>query len=354
MLLPENVNRRMREYIIWQMLNFLRFLLAVNNIADSETKTFDEVCAEERELFITEKTHESARYFYDLDNLYIPNYNCLWDLIFNTLGQNNQSPYTPILSAYCRSNNITTKTELYITMSAELENWVDTIDQLDDIVIILIGMVQNREIYHTFSAYTRIRYGFPDLIDLYQNILDALFDNNFENIDPDSYEIKPYIPIQIKYTDPLQQVFYKYIIRSIDSTDPTELCDQISRTIYYRFNIIIQIQPTDNEKNIIIKNISQMRDYCESKIPQYPAEIKDHLSVLTSINGFITWHNKFANLAKMAELSEYNLRNLPIIAIMGGLRGATPIDKIPLEEIPEYYARLTYSYSGKHTKPARI
>ena len=359
----EDVNHRLRGYFIRQMLNWLRFLLAVDDITDSGTKTFDEVCADEREKFI----HDQIGY-YDLQNLYVPNYRCLWDIIFNTLDYRT-IPYTPIFSAYCRSNKIATKTDLYIKMSGELESWVDTIHRFEDIVMIAIGMSQNNEIWYVFYKYNRVYNKRVPHTTFYTNALDVLSKNNFENFYPHTYDIYAYKPIQTTYDDPLQQIFVKNIILKIQfeiqfeiqnnrdfKTTAKNICVLLSNAIKLRFSINIPIHPTDAELNIRLDTIDQIIDYCESKIPKYPAEIKDYLLILSSINAYISITDKItlANLAKMVELSDYNLRDLPIMAIICGLSGATPLEAIPLEQIPEYYERLTYSYSGKHTKPARI
>ena len=360
MRFSEEVNSRLREYIITQMLNFLRFLLAVNDIKDSGTKTFDEVCLEERKYFITEMKIERVRAFYDLDNLYIPNYNCLWDLIFNNIGRRIKESYTPILSAYCRNHKIMTKRDLYIKMSAELDSWINTIKRFEDIVVISIGMARNFDIWHTFDVYSRNFYNGDACTNWYRYALQILIENNFENINPDpkseSYEILTIETIKNKYDDPVQQVFYKYImIRLIrgkkDLTvkmSTNDICNLLSRIIMYRFNINIPIHSKD--ENIQFNNIDQIIEYAESKIPQYPTEIKDYLSILASANMY-GCQIALANLAKMVELSKYNLRNLPIIPIIYGYYGATPLIDIPLEQIPEYYVRLTHNYNN--TKAAK-
>ena len=368
----EEVNRRLREYIITQMLNFLRFILAVNEIEDSGTKTFDEVCADERDEFIKPTTFEIENEYYHDDYFeddyfedeydtekYIPNFKYLWDIIFNKFGQFNKQPYTPILSAYCRSNNITAKQTLYIQMAAELETWVDTITQFDDIVIIAIGMVRNIDICSIFEEYLRIshKHG-PIKLLFYENILSILIENNFENIDQYSFKIQPLKPIKQKYDDPLQQVFVKFINSKVDGPhkNPTAIytketiCKNISDIIYDMFDIIIPILPTD--ANTEFDDIDQIIEYCELKIPQYPAEIKRNLSILQVIEVSI-YDDVFTNLAKMAELSNYNLTNLPIGPMIYGFCGATPLNAIPLEDIPEYYERLTQRYSGTHTKVAK-
>ena len=357
MLGDSEIDRRLREYVIRQLLNWLRFLLAVNDISDSGTKTFDDVCADERAEFIHDQTHDMSGQFYDRPNLYVPNYACLWDLIFNTLGHYNQTPFTPILSAYCRSNRITTKQALYSHMSDELESWVDTIDQFEDIVTIAIGMSKNRGIYETFMTYLRRRDedGVYKSKTFYTDALDVLKKNNFENIDPCEYYIVPNDPIQKTFDDPLQQIFYEQVIWYVRqylvecwSRDPKFICHAISSFINSYFAISIQIQPTFAEIVQKIDTIDQFIEYCESKIPQYPAEITDRLLILRSISGRIPGYEneqtRLANLAKMAKLSEYNLRDLPIREIVYGLRGATPIHEIPLDQIPEYYARLTQKY----------
>ena len=364
MWISEEVDSRLREYIITQMLNYLRFLLTVNDIKDSGTKTFDEVCVEERKIFITENTRESLRAFYKLENLYIPNYNCLWDIIFNDLGFFKES-YTPILSAYCRNNEIMTKSALYIKMSAELDSWINTIKRFEDIVVIAIGMSRNFDIWYTFIGNGRNLYNDDTFSKYHRDILEILIKNNFEHIDPDAelYGIRPIKPVINKYDDPWQQVFYKYImIRLIRNhqhyltvnTFPDYICDILSRIIMYIFEIYIPIHSKD--ENIKFNNIEQVIDYFESKIPQYPNEIKDQLSILKSTNVDIPLRrsqNFLTNLAKMAELSNYNLCNLPIYPIVYGYCGATKLSEIPFKQIPEYYAKLTQSYSGLRTKAAR-
>ena len=353
----EEVNRRLREYVIRQMLNWLRFLLAVNDIADSGTKTFDEVCADEQTKFIN-----IQKWYYDRQNLYVPNYRCLWDIIFNLLGSNRI--FTPIFSSYCRSNEIATKTDLYIKMSGELESWVNTINRFDDIIIIAIGMSQNNEIWYVFHKYSRVYDKRVQHTTFYTNALDVLSKNNFENIEPHTYDIYAYKPIQTTYDDPLQQIFVKYIIQNIQyefQTNrkfinmATNICELLSNEINYLFNISIPIHPTDAELNITLNNIDQITEYCESKIPQYPDKIKDYLVIYQSIGICIYIEHKstIINLAKMAELSHYNLRDLPILSIINGEGGATKLAEIPLDQIPEYYARLTKSYSGLRTKAAR-
>ena len=248
-------------------------------------------------------------------------------------------------------------------MSNELDRWVDTINNFNDIVIIAIGMSRNLDIYSVFGYYDRGYNKHDTHATFYMDALDVLIKNNFENIEPNSYYIYAYTPIQTTYDDPLQQIFVKNIIHKIQfeiqhnsdfKKTATNICNVLYEIIYYRFNIHITMHHTDGD--IPLNTIDQIIDYCESKIPQYPDKIKDHLSILRSINKFLYIDNKYIkyNLAKMAELSNYNLRDLPINAIIYGEYGAIPLEKIPLEEIPEYYARLTYSYSGKHTKPARI
>jgi hypothetical protein len=178
--------------------------------------------------------------------------------------------------------------------------------------------------------------------------------------------MKPIEPIKTKYDDPHQQVFYKYImlrIHAIQTNLGFEMttkmaCATLSCIIDDMFYVKIPIHLLDENieiNNIELNNIDQIIEYLESKIPQYPDEIKDHLLILTSSDGFIQPEDKheMANLAKMAELSKYNLRNLPIEAIINGFYGAIPIKKIPLEQIPEYYARITHNYSGTNTKAAR-
>ena len=350
MRFSEEVNSRLREYIITQMLKLFRFILAVNNIEDSGTKTFDEVCADERTEFIHTQTYDIFDEYYDRPNLYIPNFTCLWDIIFNTFSSHKNRPYTSILSAYCRSNDINTKKDLYIKMSAELERWVNTITRFEDIVILAIGMSKNRDIWWAFQSYSNVLS--PFLTDA----VDILIKNNFENIHPEIYTILPIKPIQTKYDDPRQHAFCEYIMRKLNyfikSHDPKSL-----NLIYEEFSYIIRwfgITIPDEHTNLQLENIDQILEYFVSKIPQYPVDIKDYLSILMS--GYITTvHNKciLTNLTKMAELSNYNLRNLPIDPIIAGYGGSTPLDEIPLEQIPEYYARLTHNYSGTHTKAAR-
>ena len=330
--------RRLHEYTITQMLNILKFILAVNEITDSGTNTFDEVCIDKRNEFILTMSE------------YVPNFNCLWDIIFDMLDKDDEDSFTPILSAYCRSNKIKTKHDIYVKMSDELEKWVDTIDRFEDRVIIAIGMSQKNQLCEIFSIYCRNYKNDVTITQFYRRALDILKKNNFENIDPDSYKIKPYTPIRTKYDDPLQQVFYKYIILDINYEKKMKLsiqaiCMLLSQNIKYRFDIDIPIYPSDKNNDLIIEYV----DYVESKIPQYPDKIKGHLSILASIDWFI--EDESENLVKMAELSKYNLRNLPIEPIINGYYGATPLDDIPLEDIPEYYARLTYSYNN--TKAAR-
>ena len=359
--LLEEVNRRLREYTITQMSNFLRFLLAVTDITDSGTKTFDEVCVEEYDKFIKTTTYADENEYSHDD--YIPYFNCLWDIIFNLFGwYYERVSYTPIFSAYCRSNNIATKKELYVKMSAELESWIDTINRLEDIGIIAIGLSHKIEINEAFVYYDRNKS--TNNTKWYKSVLDILIKNNFENIDLDSYEMKPIEPIKTKYDDPHQQVFYKYIMLRIHAlqtnlsfkTTTKMACATLSCIIDNMFHVKIPIHLLDENikiNNIELNNIDQIIEYLESKIPQYPDEIKDHLSILTSSDLFIQpeYKHAMANLAKMAELSKYNLRNLPIEAIINGFYGATPLMDIPLEQIPEYYARLTQSYNN--TKPAR-
>ena len=346
MWINKEIDDRLREYLITQLLNWLRFLLAVNEITNSEMVLFDEARC------------DAIRWDYphlELMPTYRPNYKCLWDIIFGLLGRHR--PFTPLFSAYCRSNNITTKPDLYIKMSAELKIWVDKIDQFDqfdDMVIIAIGMTKNMHIYDAFYKYVRIRnasYDKPRYIKFYQNALDVLKKYNFENIDPDSHEIQLYRHIQIKYDVPLQQVFCKHIILrliyKIQTTYTFPLkskytCAILSNTIFNVFRIIIDIRDTD--QNIDLDNMDQVIEYCESKIPHYPAIITEHLSIFMSINGYIYIDSDslFYNLSKMAELSYYNLRDLPMVAILNGYCGATPLHKI--QDIPEYYARITQSY----------
>ena len=350
MWISEEVDRRLREYIITQMMKLFQFILAVNDIEDSGTKTFDEVCTDE--------------WTYIFPNI-IPNYKCLWGFILHTSRKYFRRPYTPILSAYCRSNKINTKKELYIKMSAELESWINTINMFNDIVKIAIGMSQNKDICESFSIYGRISEDDSMMINYYRDILDLLIKNNFENIDPypDSMQLKPYKTIQIKYDDPHQQVFYKYIMFRLIKKNQyihitrtrSEICFQLLEIIYNIFYIIISIRPTYAEWDLQLNNIDQIIEYAESKIPQYPSKIKDHLSILTSIDGFHYFPRGYnlSNLSKMAELSNYNLRDLPIEPIIYGEYGATPLEDIPLEKIPEYYARLTHNYSGQRTKAAK-
>ena len=353
----EEVNRRLREYIITQMSYFLRFMLAENEIEDSRTKTFDEVCDDERNELI--QRYDSPKY--------IPNFNCLWDIIYNLWDIDTAKSYTPILSAYCRSNKIATKNDLYIKMSAKLESWIRTINRIEDIVIIAIGMSRNHDICYTLNIYDRNYNNEYSITKFYKDSLDILIKNNFENIDPDllsfGYGIRPIKPVQNKYDDPLQQVFYKYIMRRFRQIQPDltvnmtpgEICELLSEIIHFRFRINISLNIPIIDKNIRFNNIDQIVDYFESKIPQYPTKLKDHLAILLSIGrlGYTSNDSLIANLAKMAELSKYNLRNLPIDLIINGYSGATPLDEIPLEDIPEYYARLTHNYSGTHTKAAR-
>ena len=352
MEIDAETKRRLSEYIITQMLNVLRFLLNVNEIVDSDTKTFDEVRIDTCNCF---------KQYYPK---YIPNFNCLWDIIFNFLSWNyKRVSYTPIFSAYCRSNNIATKKDLYIKMSDELERWVDTIDRFEDLVIIAIGMTQKCDIWGAF-----IKYGYPPkkTTKFYRDILDILRANNFENIDWSPHGFKPYKPIKTKYDDPHQQVFYKHIMIQLSMMQSwfsikmttNAVCTELSELIYAMFDVEIPVRLLDENielNNIEIHNIDQIIEYLESKIPQYPDEIKDHLSILASIDIYINPENKhtMTKLAKMAELSKYNLRHLPIYSIIHGFGGATPLEDIPLEQIPEYYARLTQSYSGTHTKAAR-
>ena len=350
MWISEEVNCRLREFIITQMLNWLRFLLAVNDITDSNTITFDEFCADKRNGFI--------KWYNPSKN--ILNFKCLWDIIFVLINNDLRISYTQILSAYCRSNKIATKKDLYVKMSSELDHWVDTIGQFDEIVILSIVMSQNSDIWEELYKYDMFNM-FDINHDIYNtfytNTLDILIKNNFENIDPYSDDIQPYKPIRTKYDDPHQQVFYKYIMLRFHTQHlyvgmtSNNICELLSRIILNIFNINIIIM----YEKIMFNNIDQIIDYFESKIPQYPAEIKYYLSILASIKGFIPMPDKIilANLAKMAELSNYNLRNLPIDPIIYGFSGATPLGKIPLEQIPEYYARLTHNYSGQHTKAAR-
>ena len=330
------IDRRLREYIITQMLNFLKFLLVVNDIDYPDITNYADICDIERDKLI--------RIGYP-----IPNYNYLWDVIFTLL--NIDWSYTQIFSAYCRSNEIKTKHDFYVKMSAELESWIDTIYKLNDIVIMAIGMAQKFDIWTIFDIYARIT--FTDVItDFYSDALDILKDNNFENIDPNSYEIRPIEQIQTKYDDRLQQVFYEYIMRAFRTENywagtPISICESLSRILSQRFNINISIQPNDTEINIKMDNDDQIINYLESKIPQYPDEIKSHLIIISTINKFIPRCNDIflIKFAKMAELAHYNLNNLPIGPIIFGY-GSTPLVDIPLEEIPEYYARLTQSYNN--------
>ena len=325
--LSEDVNRRLREYIITQLLNFLRFLLAVNEICDSDTTTYYDVCEDERHAFL-------QYHFYPKCT---PNFNCLWDIIFNSLDIDIKIPFTPILGAYCRSYKINSKKDLYVKMSAELECWLDTINRFEDIVIIAIGMSQKIEIHQVFYQYTRNFNEHPITKKFYIDALDILKKNNFKNIDPDSYFIQPDKIIRTKYDDPLQQVFYEYIMRERinyqqflpDHPTAKNVCDQLSSIIYHEFNVKIQIHSLDNDialNNIIdLNNIIEQIKYFESKIPQYPDEIKAYLSILASTDLYITSYIEFEKLAKMSELSKYNLRNLPIYAMIHGYCGAIPI-----------------------------
>ena len=342
--------RRLHEYIITQMSNFLRFLLAVNEIKDSSNETFDEVCTD---IYYDQNISKYKHKY---------NYKCLWTIIFKELGRYISRSYTPILSAYCRKNKITTKHDLYIKMSDELESWINTIDRLDDISVIAFGITQKNDIWHIFSKYSRNYSNDVEITKFYRDSLDIIIKNDFENIyiDHDYAKIKHIKPIQNKYDDPWQHVFYKYIILYImrdqpysAKITPNDICAILSDIIYSNFNIDIQIHSTD--ANIMLNNIDQIIDYADSKIPQYPAEIKDDLSILASINRFINTFDKstIVKLAKMAELSNYNLSNLPIDVIIRGCFGAAPIQCIPLEQIPDYYARLTQSYSGMNTKAAK-
>ena len=350
MLENEEADRRLREYIITQMLNWFRFLLAVNEIEDSKKMTFEYFCANERSAFLFK--YDSPKY--------IPNYTCMWDIIFNLLGHD--IPFTPIFSAYCRSNKIKTKHDLYIKMSAELDIWVNTINQFDDIVRFAIGMSKNCDIWHIFREYIRVYNKQAKHTTFYTNALDVLSKNNFENIELYLYKIIPYKPIQMMYDDIHQQTFFKFIISYLRhelrgysfKCSTYRICEFLSRHISGYFGIDVQINHTD--RNIMLNTFDQIIEYCKSKIPQYPAEIKDHLSILVSVEDApIILENKLGmlKLAKMAELSHYNLRDLPIFPITLGHCGATPLDEIPLEQIPEYYARLTHNYSGKRTKAAK-
>ena len=351
--LLEDFNRRLREYIITQMLNFLRFLLAVNEINDSKTITFEQVCDVELRDFI-------GWYNY---SKYIPNFKCLWDIIFNKLKHNDydddETRFTTILSAYCRSNNINTKKDLYITMSSELENWVNTINRFEDIVILAIGMSQKLDICEISIQYDWNLYEDKDIKKFYKDSLDLLMKYNFADIDPDSDYIKPKAHIKHKYDDPWQQVFYEYIMIELNNAQHyfpirmslNDICDSLSEIIRAIFNINIKFNPSDG--NMILNNIEQIIEYFESKIPQYPDKIKDHLSILISMNRPKYDTYTITKLAKMAELSKYNLRDLPIRPIIYGEYGATPLVQIPLEQIPEYYARLTQSYSGLHTNASK-
>ena len=352
MWINKKVDPRLREYIIRQLLNFLRFLLAANDIEDTETKTFDEVCDETRKTFTWVKAEPE----------YMPKFKCLWDIIFNLLGL--CDPYTDILSAYCRSNNITSKKDLYIKMSEELDVWVDAIDrhyQFNDIIIMALGMSQNQEIWYTFTSYNRI-YGPP--AKFYKDALAVLIKHNFKNINPLTNTIQYVKPFEKKYDDPLQQFFYEHImirilyVRTWVCKTHPDYCKYIQRIIRDNFSITIQIQPTYEDAKIPLKNMKQIINYCESKIPQYPTEIKRNVLFLYSVNSYICYYNygraRFTNLAKMAELSYYYLRNLPMVPIMHGFCGATPIHEIPLEQIPEYYAQLTHSDSVRQIKPVRI
>ena len=363
----EEVKFRLREYIVPQLINWFRFLLSVNDIVDSGDRTFEQVCADERAAFIHTHTHTAFGEQYDRPNLCVPNYKCLWDIIFNTIGYCIPYSYTPIFSAYCRSNDISRKDILYSTMSKELKSWVDTIDSDEDLITIAIGMSKNTDIFDTFTTYTRRRDedGVYKRETFYTDALEILIKNNFENIDPYSYNIQPYLPIKQKYDDPLQQIFYKFIMIVFRvviqeywmfTKTPKSICELLSETIYGRFNVEMYFRPTYAEIGKKFENIDQIIEYAESKIPQYPSRIKPQLLILQSINGsgYDYDNNKqlLANLAKMAELSKYNLRELPITAIVYGYCCPKPLHEIPLEQIPEYYARLTQSYSGFHTKTA--
>ena len=351
MWISEEVDRQLREYIITQMLNLLRFLLAVNNITDSGTKTFAEVCDDKRNIFL--QTYDS--------HPYIPNFKCLWDNIFNLVYIDPYGSFTPILSAYSRSNKIETKKELYVKMSSELEKWANTIKRIEEICIFAIGMTKKHNIWESLTIHNKYFNKDARMKNFYRDSLDLLINNNFDNIDLESFEIKPIEPIQTKYEDPLQQVFYKYIILSLRERQmdlhvrmtPDDICTVLSKIILFRFRISINIPIMD--ENIQFNNIDQIIEYLESKIPPYPAEIKGHLSILTAINGFLFIYNKstMIKLARLSELSNYNLINLPVGAIIHGCCGATPLEDIPLEQIPEYYARLTHNYSGTHTKAAK-
>jgi hypothetical protein len=339
MIVDAEIDPKLRNYVIKQMLQFLQFLLNLNEISDSNTYEFDAICKKD---------------YYDQR---MEKFENLWDIIFIKLCDGKYK-YTTLFSAYCRKYNITTKKDMYIHMSESLETWVDRTYHYIDKVILTIGMSTNENIQSVYDYHLDyIENWGPDYL---KNIVDALKLTNLDGTTlPLTYawwSLNP-IQIEIKYDDPLQQLFYakfvEFIIRNrefskYDDTQFTHIVEYSIQDIITDFidsKINFKVAPNVYNKYFQVNGV--YLDY-DIQIPQYPPEIKPYLIIMQSLPpqiGFYTYNN-VDKLAKLAELSGYNLSGLPLNIIDWILYSVSD------EQLPGFYNQISHRYSGSNTKIA--
>lgn len=141
---------------------------------------------------------------------------------------------------------------------------------------------------------------------------------------------------------------FSYPFTVLNERKPYSIDDMISDFIKSEFE-------NDRADNIIVQyfkytgHFPDLRTIMEMPLQQYPAEIEPNLIVIKSLPPKIGLYKGYQNvkkLAKLAELSGYNLHDLPILLI------DEIIDDIKYEELNDFYIKITHRYSGSKTKAA--
>jgi hypothetical protein len=295
-----------------------------------------------------------------------PACNCLWDVLFNRLGEKLYN-YTSILSAYRAKYGITTKDQIYHRMINELDAWIDTINDQNDIITIALGMALNITIFDVFYKYCRVRNEdmFHKPANFYNNLLDELVKINFDatNLSIDYWHyindmslfinVKPYTP-QLQQISDLQSVYEsqitslcRYLIHDMeyDSDDVSDIaCNK--GTIQY----CIQILTIDVFGCYFIKtycylkkygrlnNITdkwQILDHIKAAIGPYPKTLEHVLELYRThrfkfyyMSGY--YHNYYTIMMKSIDFDTIPIKLINI--------------HFPIEHIPEYCSKLSKTY----------
>lgn len=344
------INDKLNEYIYIQMLNLLRFLLNVNEIVDNETKSFDDLNLNIDDLNL------------NIDDNIDPNKrSILWYVILSNFrfAEYNPGEYTSIFSAYCRKYNIATKKNLYIHMHEVLKPLINNLPPSFYIDIFVVGMSINANIYDSFVIiYDNFgSYSYNYL----KHVMYVLSINNWNGTQLSFDRISKHpINVEIKYDDPLQQIFYSKFIEYATTAlayaeyyDFEEICD-------YEYDYDEQHSIQDIITEFIDKEFKNKKtpgkiyiyvsqnDILPQHIPQYPPEIEPYLIIIKSLPkqvGFQKFQN-ILKLAKLAELSGYDLSEYPVTII------DLMLPDITFDQLPDFYRQISHRYSGSNTKAA--